>query len=860
MTLKPKIVIQANTADYDRFFRTFKQVAPKNININFDDGENLAAKLEPEYVPRDKKINLDEITQAPHVLLYVFSCATKQIYLSMFQSEIRQWLRQNTKLYIHPLVVYINDPKITKSKNIFSGFNSFYQQLQEEIPKLLTVVVQSDQIIKEEMQKIWAAVTDEIRISYQDRITFLRDNIRAIDNVDTIRTYVNLSQLYQQATLCNRTIEFAALGYETIRAAPQFFKSFFSDKYFSYPFDFKSQIEDYEKEILDSMAGQYEILYILFKRQIQNMSYMQKSEQSIKIALEFLVYINQKVNSGEPFYAAQEPNYHFWLCQALTNIISECKAEDNATATKLSDQMISTTNWYLRELQTLMEITKSAEKVSNKSKFLVIAKIVESQESYQKEVISRLSTIINAAKSKGLSRIESLAAIELFKLQQQMFKQGGNEYNFSAEETELYKKSLLTVVKNGFTHLIPEITREQLNRLTWGTQILVACIFLSNSVKRYLPLAVDILNESFASYPGPKVYITTNFPLEIKIFQSEPFIINRSVELKAQIKWDIPEFKVEVMAIAFAQKQQVTISTEKYNWFTADNVTITNGAEITFTGRFKKFSLTPIVVGFWSKNNMVQIFHPLLPTATIVSVVPEPNRVDLEVIMPEFLLPNRTQHCQIIITTRYVERELNLQVTGLITHPARLRRSDGKFIDPTNGLIYSNVPPGRHTLILPIMAQQSGNLHVELLSSDQKKVADAPFKVMDILDMKIVYNEETQTAELTSSLETNSEVKINEVTFVGADGQELECKAFGVPMTVEVNPSYAVFILPTPPVVANVLVQHGNLKPFTLSIDVERTGEEAEVNEQITPPLTPFVPIEFKLAVQSSGYSEKDEM
>ena len=158
-------------------------------------------------------------------------------------------------------------------------------------------------------------------------------------------------------------------------------------------------------------------------------------------------------------------------------------------------------------------------------------------------------------------------------------------------------------------------------------------------------------------------------------------------------------------------------------------------------------------------------------------------------------------------------------------------------------------------MILPILAQHSGTLHVE--ANGVKASAD--FTVMDILELKVIYNPETKSAELISSLQAHSEVKIIEVSFVGKENQAIECKPFGVPFTVEENSSYAVFLLESEPQTANVLVQHGILKPFILSIDCETIGEgESVVKEQITPPITPFVPVDFKLALQSTGYSEND--
>ena len=831
MNICPRIVISGEDQDYNIFIDIFKKYQPKSIEIEFDQLQKKTLQLKPSYQHLSRCSDLDFITKAPNILLYIFSCAKKDDYVKKYQEKIKLWFRANSRPYINPICIFLNDPKITKSKSIFSGFSNFYQLLTEEIPNLQSLLIlPSGEIQEESIQKLWTYLQEEISKSYQNRISWLNELIKGQPSLDIFRRYLELSLLYEQIALFHQAVNNSQQAFDLVEANPQLFPSFFSDKSFNYPFDFSQSADNFEEEIAENMASQYDLLYVIFKRQVQNLLFMENPGFAIELGYTFLVRTNDKVKRCL-ITQVEEPQYHFWLCQSIYDIAAACMKEFHTGHRETADKLVSSIQWYIQEFKVLCKEAQTQDSMHN-HRFPILSKMVATKESQDKEIVAQLSNIIDVTSTCKFYRLNALANLELIKYQN--------------VKKEVYNKAILSLIILGYSSLMSELTEGMITGMNLPDQIVSACALIRDKSKKYRELGVKLLNNLMTKenhkQSDQKYEISQVLPVYYEFQQDKPFVQFQEVDIDVICRTaDDIVFHTDIFKIGLIGANNFMV------WLTAKDVTIKNGNKITLHGGFKNAGGYFPIYHRYQSNDSLTIHHTLPLNDFVIHVEPQPLPVDIQIKMPNFLLPNRFQHAQLKIQITRVIEELKLDVSGITYQPQSLRLESGKLLEPTNGLCFNKVPPGNHILYLPVNPVKSGVFKVDTEACGQKITLKTNYKVSDFLELKVLYKKSTNIAELTASLKAKSKITITDVTFYDEKDQEVKCKSFGVPMELETNSVSSLFILESPVDAAEVKLQQDSMRPFSLRISVESIHSEDTEVHQVSPPLTPFVPLDFKL-------------
>ena len=831
MNISPRIVISGEDQDYNVFIDIFKKNQPKNVVLEFEQLQKKTLQLKPSYQHLSRCSDLDIITKAPNILLYVFSCAKKDDYLKKYQEKIKLWFRANSRPYIHPICIFLNDPKVTKSKSIFSGFSNFYQLLTEEIPNLQTLLISpSGEVQEESVQKLWTFLESEIARSYIDRVNWLNELIKGPPSLDIFRRFLDLSLLYEQVALFHQAVNNSQQAFDLVEANPQLFTSFFSDKSFNYPFDFAQSADNFEEEIAENMASQYDLLYVIFKRQVQNLLFMENPGFAIELGYTFLVRTNDKVKTGI-VTQVEEPQYHFWLCQSIYDITSACMKEFHSGHRETADKLVSSIQWYIQEFKVLCKEVETPESRHN-HKFPILSKIVATNESQQNEIIAQLSNMIDVTAACGFHRLNALANLELLKYQN--------------IKKEVYNKAIFSLIIYGYSSYLPDLNEEKIKSLTLPEQIVVACALVRDKKQKYRDLGIKFLNDLMTidnhQHADQQYEISQVLPIYYEFKQEKPFVQFQEVDIDVICRTaEDLTFHTDVLKIGFIGANNFMV------WLTAKDVTIKNGNKITLHGGFRNSGGYFPIYHRYQSNDHLTIHHTLPLNDFVIHVEPQPLPVDIQIRMPDFLLPNRFQHAQLKIQITRVIEELKLEVSGITFLPQSIRLESGKLLEPTNGLCFNNVPPGNHILYLPVNPVQSGVLKVDTEACGQKVTRISEYTVSDFVELKVLYKKSKNIAELTACLKARSKITITDVTFFDEKDQEVKCKSFGIPMELETNNVSSLFILESQVEAAQVMLQQESMRPFSLRISVESISSDDSQIQQVSPPLTPFVPLDFKL-------------
>ena len=138
-------------------------------------------------------------------------------------------------------------------------------------------------------------------------------------------------------------------------------------------------------------------------------------------------------------------------------------------------------------------------------------------------------------------------------------------------------------------------------------------------------------------------------------------------------------------------------------------------------------------------------------------------------------------------------------------------------------------------------------MKVEATACGQTLAYSSSYTVSDFLELKIACKESTNIAELTASLRAKSEITITDVKFFNSDGASVERKAIGIPLKLEADQVSSLFVLESKVDAAEVWLQQDKMKPFALRISVEMIDSIENDGIQVSPPLTPFVPLDHKI-------------
>jgi hypothetical protein len=250
-------------------------------------------------------------------------------------------------------------------------------------------------------------------------------------------------------------------------------------------------------------------------------------------------------------------------------------------------------------------------------------------------------------------------------------------------------------------------------------------------------------------------------------------------------------------------------------------------------------------------DRMAPIKCVLPPSTAAMRVNPQPKALSMSVEMPRFLLPDRWQIALVQLTLVRPVELLRIDISGLSFKPADLNIL-GVSKHPENGMYFTNLATGNYEMYLPIKTDSinSGTLRIEAAPDRaETMVHDVSFTVSEFLGVKLVYREKTGVAQLSANVTSACVIDITDVQFYGRQREVLEAEVFGLPMSLGLTKSSALFLLKAVPESAMIFVQQQGLQPFSLRWDMELFDEEAvgEKTMESVAPLTILVPVRFSV-------------
>ncbi|OHS99106.1 hypothetical protein TRFO_34555 [Tritrichomonas foetus] len=881
---QPTIFIRVPEEMAQIIAQTMAETCPKEITAVFNDTPQMVVPFKAHIITNQGPQKLDSIVNAPHLLLYFFTCAEKNDFIKSVKPNYMNFYKANRRDYAPIFPVYINNSKTIKGKSIF--FNQgIYSFLQTELGNVQTIEIKANgKPKKENFDHIWPVFVSSIVQSIATRITILRNLINKQPlSVDTFRHSIRLAILYDHVSCYQKVIETADVTDKLIIKHYKMFK-FVNPRSLNYRFDFCIGADSISTRIFSEDPTEYDLRFLLLKRRIQAMVCSEDTIGAIDAAFTFLLSVADRIRREKNI---SEYGYSLWMTQALNDLQLQCAKEKEMGHTVPVNHYTAILEWYTKILPRMHKLymkratassnasssspispsfstdnsplsalsgetdeqsskplpqpekpekqTRSSSVRKNSGDFALLEKILSTDERFNEEMEKGLSTLINLYMGCGYSRN---AAITMNKIRQ-----------YQEDSSRYLTASAITITKKGYSHLFDNISEELLNSIPFEERISSCCRVLSDKRSRDREVAAKVLS-SILTDPSPKkIRVSMNIPLTLEIANDSDFscVETEQTNLKIKFKCEFPgEIKAKRILVGM-QNWRFT----KIMYFEAQDVTISDGTIITVSNTFWKAGAYVLYnVKFINGESILNIILP--PTKELIHVDPRPLPVDFEIEMPDFLLPRRWQLALLRITVARPVETLEFKVNGLSYRPAPLRNKNKEVVEPENGLTYSNVDAGTHELYLPIQPLVSGSLKIEASANKTSVSREVRYKVSEFLEMKVIYRLATKVAQLSASVKSNSNLTITAIDFYGKENEKIECESIGLPAVVSNSTTTALFILKSEPEVANVWVKQMGLKEFSLRLNVEQLNDEVLINQtkdehMIQSPLTTIAPIGFAL-------------
>jgi len=834
--IEPIIEIIGKDEEFELITAALKSLAPNSISFSFTHGDHRDVMIRPKFFQVARPRNLDNLTKAPHCIIYVFSCSNKTEYSNEYHIAVKEFYRSSTRPYINPFVVFINDAKKTKYKSLFSGFSGFITAIQDDAPCLQTVLLKpTGKLCKKDIRRIWDILAKEIPEAHGNRISFLSNMSETSPSLNSLRDYLDIIILYEQMGFYNKACDFSEKAISFIDHNPSLFKHIFSTKSLSYPLDFSISAENIEETLFSSDLVEYDFRYVLFKRQVQNLMLVGMSSIAIHFGWMFLHSIENRAKNND---VVSPIMFLLWLCKSLKDLVKACQKEIELGKKDIAAITISILNWYISELPHLRVLlfqeseTESIDDPLNDQRvssllFPSFQKLCLNNELYNSEMYSSLRILYDLNRDNGFLRSAAIAG-----LQMQKFINGSQELSID---------SAVRLISDGFGHLVPSMTESFINMIPYDHRILCCCHLLTNPNIRDHSIPASVLSKVLTDSNSRKYFLPFSLSLDVA-YQGKPVFLQHDNVVLDFIYYTYMKSPItcNILKIIFLGNNNQKII------FSCENVELSNKKNLQFKGVFPETgTFHPILMQLCSGEALIQVSLP--HQHSFIKVDPQPLALDFEIDMPGFLLPDNWQHALIVLNlTRNID-SLKIIVNGIQFRPSSLKLMNGGMIEPENGFIFKNVPIGNHTLYLPVFAHSSGDLLIEIEANNEKIRHSSSYNVSQYIDMKVFFWEKTGVAELTAFAKSPCEIMIKEVKFPMSTGEYYDVKSFGLPISLDLDKTSAIFVVGGKVDTADVVLQQRGLEPFSLRINVDILDLIRQDISQISPPITPFVPMDYKL-------------
>lgn len=865
------------------------QTCPKEICSIFADTPPLNLSFKIQIVTNQTSSKLDDLCEAPHLFIYFFTCNDKNDFIKNVKNNYLEYSKANKRDYVPVMPIYINNSKNAKIKSKIFLQNSIISFLQPELPNLQTINIKANGFAsKSGFERLWPSIVGQIVQSVTSRINSIRAAIlKQKISYNTFRQLIRLCTMYDQVSCFDKCFE-VINNVERIIGVNKKMFTFIDPKALTYRFDFCVGADNVEAKVFAEDPTEYDLRFIFFKRRIQTLLCIAKNNEAISSAFNFFISMSNRVKEEKNI---TEYMYSMWVAQALGDIANQCAKEKEMNNSIYISQYASILEWYIKALpnarKSFIERSRRVSFIDNKDPlrivqeednfyekfgkvgdFMILENILSKNERFNAEITRNLLSLISYYTGAGYTRC---AAVAMSKMRY-----------FSQNDDDQYTLSaIITIIKKGYSHIIPIITENMIQRIPFDDRLYACCKIISDVQSKHREVAVNYLSNMLTKTEPNQTFRTSfNLPIKLSILSNQEdlestsgsesedidnsiesidegkpsynaplFIQNEKVSIRLKVKCGFPgHLKCNRLLVGFLNCYIIRIA-----YLECTNVDIYDGAIITVSNSFAK-------AGSYAIYNLKlicgqdQVLNVILPSSVeFIHIHPPPLPFDFSIEVPNLLLPRRWQLARLNIKVVRDVESLVLKVFGISYRTAILLLKNNEKRTPEKGLIYTNIPSGEHEINLPIFPQtnSSGMLKIEADANDQTVIREIHFKVSEFLEFKLQFRKETKSAQLSAFLKSQSDLIITAVDFYEKDASsKIKSKNIGLPLKVGLSQSSALFFLEGEPDVARIWIKQNEMKEFAIRLNVEAFDEEAMAkNDDLVEisPLTTLCPKDFSI-------------
>ena len=818
-----KIVVHASDAVFKLIDPIFASLAPKEIRNPFDSTGQQNLKFRAKIIRTDDIKEIDDYHKAPHLIIYFFDSQNKQEFQKNESAKIKEWTRKYDRSYVPSQIIFVDDPKKTKTNNFFGTGSNYVPFLQQECKDLIVLPVKADGTLKKKViTEKWKDIADDIKIGLIKRVETLKEKTITPDSLDTFKLVLSLTNIFDDLGLFDSS--FGVLQHTKVvilQKKEKIAPCFINEESLTHQFDMCRGSDDVEKHICNTQnVPLYDLLFIIFKRQMQCYLSMQKPWLGIQALWDFLVFVEpQAMSSG----LLTPIELKLWLCQALNDLIAGCGNERAMGRNQRVNIFIAALEWYLRLIPELYE---GREQLPKEFKFKVsneIKNLLTSEEEFKKYMQVYYEKLGGIHTMEGNLRAAAIAAQkELFYSQDEKKKR-----------TLIATMTRTAVIGQNPEYIAPHVS-DDFRTLNRGEMLRAAARSLSNGNKDSVP-AAELLSSFLDTQQTEQCEISLRIPVYVTVKEDQKPIRGEEGTFSFIIHTC---FKETIKC----NKMKLVLEDQDGNRESLRNKSgeVSEGAEIQLTGKFKKAgSFKPIQLHLYAGRTILVV--GLINTDTYIDVEEPLPAFDVLVQLPEYLLPCWQHALVTFVLTK--EDTLSLRVAGIQSKITALHLQNGNEIKPTVGVknswIFQNIPVGRHELYMPVLANKAGELKIEVTSQQLKVERIQHYEVSAFLTIAVVYKPSSSVAMLTAYTDAARGMQLEDCKFLDTSGKQLESEATGIPAPVGTSARTAIFEVDGTPETACVTLSQKGLKPFTLRFNIENV-EDSDVSPPAQKAVTPL--------------------